>query len=253
MFRALRIVLLLGILLMAGGITYWERWLVSQWSHPLTVVIYPVNGDGSDNTQRYIDGLTANHFQGISTFLAKQGERYWLKRLPMPVVHLGHQTKLIPPSPAIGSSGVYTSLLGSLKLRYFVFRNTPFFDNLGKIRIFVVYHAAEGAKPLQHSLGLQKGLVGLVHAFSVPEQDDQNNIVITHEILHTLGATDKYGANNQPIHPDGFGEPEASRLYPQKTAEIMAGRIAISPTETVMPNNLNGCVIGYKTAHQINW
>ena len=138
-------------------------------------------------------------------------------------------------------------------MRYYAFRHTPFWNSLGKIRLFVVYHEGEAGKPLQHSLGLQKGLVGVVHVFADKKQNDQNNVVIAHELLHTLGATDKYGPDGFPQYPEGFGDPDATSRYPQLVAEIMAGRIAISPGHAEIPPSLAECVIGYKTAYEINW
>jgi hypothetical protein len=69
-----------------------------------------------------------------------------------------------------------------------------------------------------------------------------------------LGATDKYDpATNQPIFPDGYGEPDRQPLHPQGVAEIMAGRIAVSEEEAEMPDSLVNAVIGEKTAREIGW
>ena len=82
----------------------------------------------------------------------------------------------------------------------------------------------------------------------------KNNVVITHEFLHTLGATDKYElANNQPIFPEGYAEPDQVPLLPQRFAEIMAGRTPVSATEAEIPPGLNSAVIDEKTAREINW
>ncbi len=36
-----------------------------------------------------------------------------------------------------------------------------------------------------------------------------NQVVVAHELLHTLGATDKYArASGQPLEPDGLGDPQ---------------------------------------------
>ena len=82
----------------------------------------------------------------------------------------------------------------------------------------------------------------------------QNNIVIAHEFLHTLGATDKYDfANNQPVFPDGYAEPQRVPLLPQSYAEIMAGRPPLTHTEAEIPASLNRVLIGEQTAREINW
>jgi len=106
---------------------------------------------------------------------------------------------------------------------------------------------------LGHSLGLQKGSLGIVHAFANKKQAKQNNIVITHELLHTVGATDKYDSTGNPLAPDGLAEPDRSPLYPQRRAEIVAGSIASSATNAKMAKSLKQCALGKKSALEIGW
>lgn len=251
-FRRLRILILLSLLGTLTAVTSWERWSVAQWQRPLQIVIYPVNGDGTEAVAEYIAGLSAARFGEIPEFLHTQSERYRLKPLPLPQVTLGNALAAAPPPQPVNGSMLDT-LWWSLRLRYYVFRNTSFWHSLGRIKLFVVYHQGEDGIPLEHSLGMRKGLLGVIHAYARPAQDAQNNVVIAHELLHTLGATDKYDNQLQPIYPDGFAEPERIPRYPQKLAEIMAGRIAIAPGRAVMPNSLAACAIGAKTAYEINW
>jgi hypothetical protein len=101
---------------------------------------------------------------------------------------------------------------------------------------------------------LQKGLVGVVYAFAGPEMTATNNIVIAHEFLHTVGATDKYeAADDRPSYPDGFADPDQQPLYPQERTEVMAGRRMVSEQLWEMPESLRDVVIGEKTATEINW
>ena len=65
-------------------------------------------------------------------------------------------------------------------------------------------------------------------------------MVIAHEILHTLGASDKYDlATLAPLYPGGYAEPERDPLYPQSFAEIMAGRYAADAHTFEMPESLD--------------
>jgi hypothetical protein len=81
-----------------------------------------------------------------------------------------------------------------------------------------------------------------------------NNVVILHEMLHTLGATDKYDrASNMPLFPDGYAEPERMPRLPQHFAEIMGGRIPIGTLRADQPDGLHQVVIGRQTAREINW
>ena len=123
-----------------------------------------------------------------------------------------------------------------------------------RIRMFVLYHDPASLERAPDSHGLQKGLVGVVHAFAAREMTGSNDIVIAHEFLHTVGASDKYDfASGQPLYPNGYAEPDRKPLYPQPAAEIMAGRRALSEQESEMPRTLNNVVVGPATASEIHW
>ena len=78
--------------------------------------------------------------------------------------------------------------------------------------------------------------------------------MIAHELLHTLGATDKYDLQtNQPCFPHGFAEPDREPRYPQALAELMGGRIPISSDEAQTPESLRQVVVGPATAAEIGW
>ena len=82
----------------------------------------------------------------------------------------------------------------------------------------------------------------------------RNRIIITHELMHVLGATDKYDPyTGQPIAPDGLANPQQEPLYPQGQAEIMGGRVAVSAYRWRYPASLDFTVIGRKTASEIGW
>ena len=79
-------------------------------------------------------------------------------------------------------------------------------------------------------------------------------VVFTHELLHVLGATDKYVlSTGDPIFPQGFADPDQRPLFPQKRAEIMGGAIPISTVSFSMPDSLEECKIGRLTAEEIGF
>ena len=253
-FRFFRIALLLGILVFSLGFTWGETYLVRSWLGPLQVSVYPINADGSEAAADYIRQLREQDFAAINTFLQQQARRYGVKLNPALALTLERPLDESPPEPPHDRS-VLKTMLWSLKLRWWVYRhNDSFLPQLGHIRLYVLYHEAQEGKSLDHSLGLQKGLVGVVQAFASDGQREQNNVVIAHELLHTLGATDKYDLSTTlPINPDGYADPDKLPLYPQHEAEIMAGRIPLSEEVAVMPRSLDECMIGPATAYEINF
>ena len=122
------------------------------------------------------------------------------------------------------------------------------------IKLFVVYFDPETHETLPHSVGVQKGLFGVVNAYATRSQRGSNQVVLAHELLHTLGATDKYNlSTGLPLYPIGFAEPDAEPRYPQRNAEIMGGRIPVSPSKAEMPNALTRTRVGRNTALEIRW
>lgn len=252
MFRRIRILLLLGVLVLTLGLTSLERFMVREWRAPLDVSIYPINGDGSQAAADYISTLQPQDFADINAFLVRETHRYGLK-LPVAMkLSLEPEMKDTPPSPPAEASTLKI-MAWSLKLRWWTYQHSgALWPQLGKIRVYVLYHEPQRGQALAHSLGLQKGLIGVVHAFAHTEQTAQNNVVIAHEILHTLGATDKYDAEGRPIYPIGYAEPELPQGIRRHEAEIMAGRIALPDGRNVMPDTLEKCIIGPATAQEIN-
>lgn len=255
MFKAIRILILLVILAAAAFYTKTQKLKSRSWSAPLDVVIYRINGDNnSPIVSDYINELDDSVFIPIDRFIEKQSQKYSLITSHPTQIHLGPVISIQPPeSPPPGSN--YAAIIWwGLKFRYWAYKNTPDSDsNLHRIRVFVHYHEAAEGRRLQHSLGLNKGLLAVVHAFASIDQDQQNNIVIVHELLHTVGATDKYAADREPIFPIGYADPVQSPLYPQTRAEIMAVRIPLSTTSSRMAGSLDQCIISEQTAREINW
>mgnify|MGYP001544640177 FL=1 len=252
--RTLRILILLAIL--AYVAIYSQRQLLrtTNWLDTMEVVIYPINGDQLADTRRYIRGLHSIDFSDIDDFTKKFARQYDLHLLDPTKTRLGAEVEELPPAPPAANDSTLSKIFWSLKLRYWAWQNTPDDEsNLTRARIYVIYQQGEPDVALPHSLGLQKGLIGVIHAFADEKQAGQNNIVIAHELLHNVGAIDKYNSDGTPVFPDGYAEPNRKPLYPQHKAEIMAGRVAIEPGQAAMPESLKHVVVGEKTAEEIGW
>ncbi len=254
MWRIFRTAVLLLVLIWAAGHTWLDRVMSTRWRDPLWVGIFPIDGDGSTAAHRYVDELTAQEYSDIGVFFEREAHRYG-KDLAEPVhVVLYPQVQQRPPELERGA-GIPGTIWWSLRMRWFAFWAA---DTGGRppprIRLFVLYHDPKVLQAVPDSHGLQKGLMGIVHAFATLDMAGSNNIVIAHELLHTLGATDKYDPRTgAPLFPDGFADPDQRPLYPQRRAEIMAAQRALSEHTEQMPPSLVDVVVGPSTAREVRW
>jgi hypothetical protein len=254
-FKNIRIFFLLTLLASAAVYTKEQRLNTTNWFQTIPVSIFPINGDGEAKTDQYIESLSVKDFQDIDTFFIRNAKKYQLITTHPIETQLGAKINSFPPSPPKDRNDKLKVMLWSMKLRYWTFMNTPDeISNKNRIRLYVMYHQGKPDRALEHSLGLQKGLIGIIHAYANPKQTKQNVIVMAHEILHTVGASDKYDySNTLPIYPQGYAKPNKSPRYPQRYAEIMAGRIPLSQSQAEMPKDLRFCLVGKQTAKEINW
>jgi hypothetical protein len=251
MWRAIRITILLVILFVAVGVTWSDRTRTTAWTDTLWIGVFPVSADDSPATAAYVATLERDDFADIEEFFVDEAGSYDVG-IEQPVkVQLYDAVTELPPALEPGTGPLGTAWW-SLKMRAYAWRQAS--DTPADIRVFVLFHDPERRQAVPHSLGLQKGLIGVVYAWAEPAQRSANNIVIAHEVLHTLGATDKYDPETAlPVFPDGYGEPDADPRHPQDFAEIMAGRIALSEDDAEMPASLQQAVVGPATAAEINW
>jgi hypothetical protein len=253
-WRNLRVALLLLVLFWAATHTWLERLASTSWKEPLWIGIFPINADGSRSTQSYIDSLNDGSFTDIEEFMAREAHRYGLS-LAEPVHVICYPQLRQPPPQLEREAGMLDAALWSLRVRWFAWRTLDFGGRAPpRIRLLVMYHDPATLDTVPDSHGLQKGLIGVAHVFANRAQTGENNIVIAHELLHTLGATDKYDpASGLPLVPSGLGDPLQKPLFPQARAEIMAGRRALSERDSQMPRALSGVVVGALTAAEIRW
>jgi len=245
--------MLLMILIFVGLSSWLTKIRSTDWDRELWVVIYPINGDGSEASARYIKRLQRAIFSPIETFMKNEAISYQLPLSEPFSIRLANEINELPPLRP-HTSNIAEIAWWSLKTRYWAWRVNNFTGPANDIQLFVLYFDPDQYEVLDHSIGLQKGMIGIVNAFATRRLAAKNNIVIAHELLHTVGATDKYNFNsNLPIWPEGYAFPEQQPLFPQMKAEIMGGRTPLSKTEAVIPESLNYTLIGAWTAREIKW
>ena len=254
LFKAARVLVLVTILIIVAA----DHWLggarLQSWDGPLWVTVYPINADASPDTEAYIQQLDVQSFADISTFLTREALRYGLSIPQAARFQLAASPASTAPAVPTGNTP-FAVAWWSLKMRWWAAQQKRN-DGLAPpdVQVFVRYQSSAGQPQLDRSVGLKKGRYMIVNAFADNRMASRNRVVIVHEMMHVLGAIDKYDlANGQPFFPLGLADPQQQPLYPQSRAEIMAGAIALSPNRSVMPASLRECVIGPITAQAIGW
>jgi len=252
--RFLRIAVLLYVLAFVAVGTFVEEREATNWDYALRVVVYPVAGDPGSAVGTHIDALTSDQFSSIETFFNREARRHGVElEQPVRVTVAPAQDIRLPELKRDPSR--FDILVWSLRMRWTSMR-LAWQSELPKpdITLFAVYHDTEMNRVLDSSTALRKGLIAIAHIFAARRQAGSNDVVMAHELLHTLGATDKYSFSTlQPTYPLGYAEPQREPLHPQRFTEIMGGRRAVSSNQAEMPGSLARVQIGATTAQEIGW
>ncbi len=252
MWRNVRIIILLVVLAAVAFGAWFAKTHATAWNGNLRIAVYPINADQSPATTEYINALSSETFRDIEDFIEREARRHGRDLTRPASVTLAPEVREQPPVPPHGGN-VVAIAFWSLRLRYWAWQHEKYRGPKAHVRLFVIYHDPRRTERVPHSLGLEKGLLGVVHGFAARAATGSNNVIITHELLHTLGATDKYdSSNNLPRFPDGYAEPDRIPRYRQSKAEIMGGRIPIDASQAEVPDSLTHVIIGGLTAREIN-
>ncbi len=116
------------------------------------------------------------------------------------------------------------------------------------VRLYVLLAPTAAAATVEGA-GEVGGDAGFVTATS-DEDPSFALVAVAHELLHCLGATDKYDGAGHARAPDGLVEP--ARGYPQAYGEIMVGEVPLAPGRGRNPASLDEVRMGDATAAEIN-
>jgi len=251
-FRLMRIVALLSILFVMLASNWINERRLANWERPVWITIYPIVADEDPATERYARQIDAASFNEINSFFERDLILYGVSLSPPFQFQIAPVSRDLPPEIPDRNSPAAIALW-SLKMRWWSWRKERT-DGLvaPDIQVFVLYRSFSSDTEMKVSVGMRKGMYGLVKGYATRSMESYNQVVIAHELLHVLGATDKYViATGDPEYPFGYAEPNKRPLYPQTEAEIMGGRIPLSSFEAVIPESLAQCRIGHKTAEEI--
>lgn len=252
MWKKIRIIILLLILATVIQQTLQED-ADLKWNKNFYVAVYPINADNSAAVSTYISTLTTQDFEPVAEYFAEEAQRYQLGLRRPFELRLGDKINQIPPAPPV-ESGVFQVVLWSLQFRYYAWKNSPSMSVKPDIRLYLLYHDPITTPHLTHSTALNKGRIGRVNLFADATYAKKNLVILAHELLHTVKATDKYDlASGLPSFPDGYAEPDKQPRLPQQYAELMGGRVPLTEGTAEIPKSLRLTLIGLQTAKEIGW
>lgn len=245
--------LLTVLIIVAAGTWLTERRLAS-WERPVWVTFYPLAGDNGEDTRRFLRNIDEDSYRDINRFFETQARRFGIELTPVINIQVAPPGIDLPPEIPDRHSP-HLVAWWSLKMRFYAW-NMDRKDGLVEpdIQVFAIYHGRDGRSEKHLSVGMRKGMYGVVNLFAADAMNTRNQMVIAHELMHVFGASDKYSmGSNEPLYPDGYAEPNKAPLFPQDRCEIMGGRIPLSAFESIMPNALSQCTIGIESAREIGF
>lgn len=250
--KRIRLILLVTILVLVAHHQWNDRIRYARWDAPLFVAIYPVEGDASSAATAAVKALDGAALAPINDYLVRQAAFYGVE-LPRPFyIQVGLPPAQVPPPPPVGGHFLQR-IAWVAQVRWWRWR----FDDQGldpDIIVLARYFDPAANPVLPHSTGLQPVRLVIANLYAGARWKGSNQVVLLHEILHTLGATDKYElSSGQPLYPDGYAEPARDPRYPQRYAELMAGRIPVSSDKAIQADSLSSTRIGPETARELNW
>jgi hypothetical protein len=247
-------VLLLILVVTVGwaASTAWRRHARARWTRPLEVGIVLLASEGTVDAEAWRAGVAR-----LSDRLAEE-KRRWLGPGPEPF-----SFTVVGPVPWKGSLPV-TPPEGSLGDRLWhaldVWRTIRDVERAAgggaggfDVRVFFLAASSRGgAMGFAEGSGALNGEVAFVRGTADGDLSVSLQ-AIGHELLHTVGARDKYDADGHVLAPDGLADPARVPPYPQDHAEWMAGEVPVAPGRGRVAATLEEMQVGPVTAREIGW
>lgn len=247
-----RVTALICILVAVVWLAVTDRSPPPDWDEPLRIVVYPHNADNSESARRHISQQTAEDFEPIAEFFTEQAARHDLPLERPFELSLGPPLDSAPISPPRQGSFA-ERLRWGLSIHWWKFRFRGRETNPDII--VIAHHYGPDNRP-NMPCPVAVGEYRLVIANLVAGNTDCQGglVVIAHEILHAVGATDLHDPHTLiPRFPEGFADPDREPRYPQTRAELMAPRIPLSPYSEQEAGSFDEVTIGETTAREIGW
>ncbi|MBF5042426.1 hypothetical protein FGE12_08440 [Aggregicoccus sp. 17bor-14] len=251
-FKALRVAVLLGVLCVAAGWAFSVqrgRDARTAWVRPLRVAVVLV-GEDTRGSRALADSAPE-----LEDWFARELRRYRPEGLERPVqLQVFGPVVAGTPLPWPAEDGGWLA-----RLRYARALDAalaPVNAAVGltprgyDARLYAVVEPG-GAGSFAEGIGAAGGELGLVRVRVDGADATLALTALAHELLHCLGATDKYDAGGHARLPEGLAEPE--RALPQRRAEVMVGEVPLAAGSGRLPESLEEVSVGPVTAREVHW
>ncbi|MDW8280458.1 MAG: hypothetical protein RMK29_02020 [Myxococcales bacterium] len=250
--RVTVLLLVLGAVLAWSGRMELRRRARAHWNHtlPVEVVLLRHGSVPPQTVHLLIEG-----FPRLERMLARELARY-RPGAPPPFSFRAHGPVPIdelPPEPP-ASLRLWHRAAHYVRLERYLARvheRGRLQLRSGVLRLYVITEPPHNR--LRFVEGFGGGEIGVVRAALDDTNLDQALLAMAHELLHCLGAMDKYDDAGHAIVPDGLAEPDRVPLYPQRYAEVMVGEVPMKPDEGRLVETLAEVRVGPTTAQEIGW
>jgi len=255
-FRKVRVLILLAVLVVVLLYAFkdvWRRRQRTSWQRPLNIALVLLERGKVDAAA--ISALK-QRVPALEEQLAREYARYGGTGRPFGFTLYG-PVDASGPAPAPNSEGWFD--LGEYAVRsWFYFRDANARADVpaagyDSIVYFVLRPPWRERVSSVEGQSEQGGRIGTVEVELRESMVDFALFVATHELFHTLGATDKYDAAGYALLPDGLAEPDKQPLFPQTRAEVMARNVALERGVERPPDTLAELAVGRATAREIGW
>lgn len=119
------------------------------------------------------------------------------------------------------------------------------------VRVYLVLSPATD-RSFAEGVAAAGGEVAVVHA-ALGQGPLLAATAVAHEVLHAVGATDKYDPAGHAVAPAGLYQPERAPPYPQARAELMVGELPLAPGRGRLPERAEELGVGPETARELGW
>jgi hypothetical protein len=256
---------LLAVLIYAGR-DYSARRARTDWARPLDVALVLLEAE-SERAAESAPAVTPRlDPEALATFiervpaleqaLSREFERYGGAFRPIHFTIFGPAPERAAPPAASAEPG----WLEPLRVSYGLWRFARASDAASGVagsfdgKIYVALSAPRSARrALVEGLGQEGGRIAVTRIELSVDSVDFGLFVVAHELLHLVGASDRYAPDGTALVPDGLGDPEREPLYPQDSVEVMARGRVLEPGREQPPSDLEQLRVGRRTASEIGW